>query len=106
MEEAGVAVGRAGAGQLDEGDERFRQVRRQYNAPFMTAMAVKVRDAQQSGRLTRSLDPEATAGALLAAMDRLPNYRQGFEKRGTSRAAMIETVALLLHSSLTGRSLG
>lgn len=90
----------------DEGDERFRQVRRQYNAPFMTAMAAKVRDAQQSGRLTRSLDPEATAGALLAAMDRLPNYRQGFEKRGTSRAAMIETVALLLHSSLTGRSLG
>jgi len=90
----------------DEGDERFRQVRRQYNAPFMAAMAGKVREAQGAGRLTRSLDPEATAGALLAALDRLPNYRQGFEKRGTSRSAMIETVALLLHSSLTGRPLG
>lgn len=90
----------------DEGDERFRQVRRDYNAPFMAAMAAKVRSAQSAGRLTNSLDAEATAGAMLAVMDRLPNFRQGFERRGTTRAAMIETVALLLHSSLTGRALG
>lgn len=86
----------------DEGEPRFRQVRRDYNAPFMTAMADKVRAAQHAGRLTTSLDPEATAGAMLAAMDRLPNYRQGFERRGTTREAMIETVAVLLHSSLAG----
>jgi hypothetical protein len=42
---------------------------------------------------------------MLAALDRLPNYREGFEKRGTSREAMIETVARLLHSSLTGEPL-
>jgi len=86
----------------DERDERFRQVRRDYNAPFMTAMVAKVRLAQNSGRLSTSLDAEATAGAMLAALDRLPNYREGFEKRGTSREAMIETVARLLYSSLTG----
>lgn len=86
----------------DERDERFRQVRRDYNAPFMTAMVAKVRLAQGSGRLSTSLDAEATAGAMLAALDRLPNYREGFEKRGTSREAMIETVARLLYSSLTG----
>lgn len=86
----------------DEGEPRFRQVRRDYNAPFMASMAEKVRSAQAAGRLTLSLDPEATAGAMLAAMDRLPNYRQGFEKRGTSRAAMIETVSVLLHSALVG----
>lgn len=89
----------------DEGDPRFRQVRRDYNAPFMATMAAKVRSAQQSGRLSSSLDAEATAGALLAVMDRLPNYRQGFEKRGTTRDAMIETVAMLVHSSLTGSPL-
>lgn len=86
----------------DEGDERFRQLRRDYNAPFMSAMAAKVRDAQSAGRVSRSLDPEATAGAMLAAMDRLPNYRQGFEKRGTSREALIETVAVLLAMTLIG----
>jgi len=89
----------------DENDQRFRQVRRDYNAPFMTKMSAKVRDAQALGRLTASLDPEATAGAMLAVMDRLPNYRQGFEKRGTTRNALIETVAVLLHSSLTGSTL-
>ncbi len=86
----------------DEGDERFRQLRRDYNAPFMAAMATKVRDAQAGGRVSLSLDPEATAGAMLAAMDRLPNYRQGFEKRGTSRDALIETVAVLLAMTLIG----
>ena len=86
----------------DERDERFRQVRRDYNAPFMTA---KVRSAQDVGRIAGAIDAEATAGAMLAALDRLPNYREGFEKRGTSREAMIETVARLLHSSLTGEPL-
>ena len=89
----------------DERDERFRQIRREYNAPFMAAMVAKVRAAQEAGRLSAALDAEATAGAMLAALDRLPNYREGFEKRGTSREAMIETVARLLHSSLTGESL-
>ena len=51
-------------------------------------------------------DAEATAGAVLAALDRLPNYRQNFEKRGTSRDAMIETVARLAHTALTGQPLG
>lgn len=89
----------------DERDERFRQVRRDYNAPFMKSMVAKVRSAQAVGRITQALDAEATAGAMLAALDRLPNYREGFEKRGTTREAMIETVSRLLHSSLTGEPL-
>ena len=89
----------------DEGETRFRAVRRAYNAPFMTAMAAKARRAQAEGRLSTLLDPEATAGAMLAVLDRLPNYREGFERRGTTRAAMIETVALLLVSSLDGDAL-
>ncbi len=89
----------------DEGESRFRAVRRAYNAPFMTAMAAKVRRAESEGRLTAPLDPEATAGAMLAVLDRLPNYREGFERRGTSRDAMVETVALLLRSSLDGEPL-
>ena len=76
-----------------------------YSEPFMAAMVAKVRAAQDARRLAPQLDAEATAGAVLAALDRLPNYRQNFEKRGTSRDAMIETVARLAHTALTGHSL-
>ncbi|NCY17313.1 MAG: TetR/AcrR family transcriptional regulator [Actinobacteria bacterium] len=89
----------------DDRDERFRAVRRAYSEPFMVAMVAKVRHAQGSGQLAAALDAEATAGAVLAALDRLPNYRQNFEKRGTSRDAMIETVARLAHTALTGHPL-
>ena len=90
----------------DDRDERFRTVRRAYSEPFMIAMVAKVRAAQRTGALAPQLDAEATAGAVLAALDRLPNYRQNFEKRGTSRDAMIETVARLAHTALTGQPLG
>ena len=89
----------------DDRDERFRDVRRAYSEPFMIAMVTKVRMAQTAGQVAAALDAEATAGAVLAALDRLPNYRQNFEKRGTSRDAMIETVARLAHTALTGHSL-
>ncbi len=89
----------------DDREERFRQVRRAYSEPFMIAMVAKVRSAQDAGQLSVALDAEATAGAVLAALDRLPNYRQNFEKRGTSRDAMIETVARLAHTALTGHPL-
>jgi len=89
----------------DDRDERFRAVRREYSEPFMVAMVAKVRTAQDARRLAPQLDAEATAGAVLAALDRLPNYRQNFEKRGTSRDAMIETVARLAHTALTGHAL-
>lgn len=86
----------------DERDERFRQVRRDYNAPFMTNMSNKVRDGIADGRLPADLDAQTVAGAMLAALDRLPNYREVFEKRGTTRQAMTETMARLLVTSLTG----
>ena len=86
----------------DERDERFRQVRREYNAPFMTTMSNKVTDAIAAQRLPAELDAQTVAGAMLAALDRLPNYREMFEKRGTTRQAMTETMARLLVTSLTG----
>lgn len=89
----------------DERDRRFRRIRRHYNAPFMAAMAAKVRAAQARGGISSALDAETTAGAMLSALDRLPNFREMFERRGASRAAMVETMARLLHSTLTGSSL-
>jgi len=86
----------------DERDPRFRLVRTAYNEGFMAAMVAVVREAQVSGRLPASMDPDATAGAMLSVLDRVPSYRESFERRGTPREAMVETIALVLHSTLTG----
>jgi AcrR family transcriptional regulator len=86
----------------DELDPRFRAVRRSYNEPLLAAMVTKVTDAQDAGRLPLDLDPFATAGAMLAVLDRLTSFRETFERRGTSRTAMVATVTRILHTALTG----
>lgn len=86
----------------DELDPRFRAVRRSYNEPLLAAMVGKVEGAQTAGRLPLDLEPFATAGAMLAVLDRLTSFRETFERRGTSRTAMVATVARILHTALTG----
>jgi len=86
----------------DEFDPRFRSVRRSYNEPLLAVMVVKVKGAQDARRLPLDLDPFATAGAMLAVLDRLTSFRETFERRGTSRSAMVATVARILHTTLTG----
>ena len=86
----------------DELDPRFRRVRHAYNEGFMVAMVAVVREAETAGRLPGVMDPDATAGAMLSVLDRVPSYREAFERRGTSREAMVETIARVLHTTLTG----
>ena len=86
----------------DERDPRFRAVRNDYNNRFMAVMVALVGEAQAAHRVVPELDPDATAGAMLAVLDRLTSYRESFERRGTSREAMVEAVARILHTTLTG----
>ena len=86
----------------DEREKRFQRIRVAYNEQFMTAMVALVRRAQADRRLPAVMDPEAAAGAMLAVLDRVPSYRESFERRGTSREAMVETIARILYGTLTG----
>ncbi len=86
----------------DEREPRFRRVRNEYNNQFMVVMVERVREGQAAGRLPQGMDPDATAGAMLSVLDRVPSYRESFEKRGTSREAMVETIARILFGTLTG----
>ena len=86
----------------DERDKPFQRIRVAYNEQFMTAMVALVRRAQADRRLPAVMDPEAAAGAMLAVLDRVPSYRESFERRGTSREAMVETIARILYGTLTG----
>lgn len=86
----------------DEREPRFRRVRNEYNNQFMVVMVERVREGQTAGRLPQGMDPDATAGAMLSVLDRVPSYRESFEKRGTTREAMVETIARILFGTLTG----
>ena len=86
----------------DERDKPFQRIRVAHNEQFMTAMVALVRRAQADRRLPAVMDPEAAAGAMLAVLDRVPSYRESFERRGTSREAMVETIARILYGTLTG----
>ncbi len=86
----------------DERDKRFQRIRVAYNDQFMKAMVALVHRAQADRRLPAVMDPEAAAGAMLAVIDRVPSYRESFERRGTSREAMVETIARILYGTLTG----
>lgn len=88
----------------EEGDPAFRKVRSQANLRLIEVMGQMVRDGQQAGRLPETLDPFATAAAMLAMIERLLAYQAEMGRRGTTRHALRETLATILYQTLTGRS--
>jgi AcrR family transcriptional regulator len=88
----------------EEGDPAFRAVRSKANLRLIEGMSQMVRDGQRAGRLTDTLDPFATAAAMLAMIERLLAYQTELGRRGTSRHALRETLATILYQTLTGRS--
>jgi AcrR family transcriptional regulator len=87
----------------EEGDIRFRRLRQRSYLTFMNLLVDKVEAGQAAGRLSTSLDAYATAGAMMAVLERLTAFHREFERRGVSRDQLIETVARLLYENLTGR---
>ena len=53
--------------------------------------------------LERTLQVLGAAGALVAMMERMAAYHFEFEGRGVSRQAMVETMAHIVHQTVTGR---
>ncbi len=86
----------------EEGDERFREKRRETQVPMLRSLAAMVRASAKAGRLSTDIDPVATAAAMLAMLERLVSYRQGLELRGTSAKATEATLARILFQTVTG----
>lgn len=55
----------------EEGDARFQEARRQSVIPLMNALTSQIDLAQQHGRVPKRLSPRASAGAILALLERL-----------------------------------
>lgn len=86
----------------EEGDSDFRRSRRRAALPLIQAMAAQVEKSQLAGRVDESLEPFATAAAMMAMLERLLAYQHELAQRGTTREALRETLAGILHRTLAG----
>ena len=85
-----------------EGDERFRSVRIQALGPITERLAGKIADGQRDGRVDVAISPYAAAAALVAMLERMAAFHVDLEDYGVSRQDMVETVARVIHQTVTG----
>lgn len=86
-----------------EGDQRFRQVRVRALSTVTDRLADKVAEGQAAGKIPLEITPYAAAGAMVAMLERMADFHLELETRGVSRAAMVETLARIVHQTVTGR---
>lgn len=86
----------------DDGDINFRSMRSRANLLLLRRMADIVSAGQTAGRVSTTLDPFATAAAMMAMLDRLLAYQNELMRRGTSKAAQRETLTAILFQTLAG----
>lgn len=87
----------------EEGDPAFREARSKANLLLIQSMMKMVEQAQTAGRLPATMHPFVTATAMIATIERLLPYRAEIARRGAPAESLRDTIAILLHRSLTGR---
>jgi AcrR family transcriptional regulator len=87
-----------------EGDVRFRTLRRNSNRPFIDGLAAHVQAAQRAGRVEPALSPITAAAALMALLERMAAFHADLEFMGSNRADVVETCARIVHQTIEGRS--
>lgn len=85
-----------------EGDARFRSLRRAANLPFIDGLAAHVRTAQEAGRVDPALSPITAAAALMALLERMAAFHVDLESLGSNRADVVETCARIVHQTIEG----
>lgn len=86
-----------------EGDRRFRAVRNRSLQPLTEAVAAKVAQAQNGGKVDDGISPVAAAAALVAMLERMAAFHTDLEPLGASRDDVVETTARIIYQTVTGR---
>lgn len=86
----------------DEGDERFKAVRRRAMSPVLLGLARQFEVSQRAGRVSMHEDPRSAATAMGAILERMGAYHRELANSGVSREKLIETSARILHRGVTG----
>ncbi len=87
----------------EEGDTRFREARIRTLGVVTEKLRAQIADAQAAGRVDPEVAPYAAAAGLVAMMERMAAYHLDLEPRGTTRDDIVETVARIIHQTVTGR---
>jgi AcrR family transcriptional regulator len=87
----------------EEGDQRFREVRVRTLSQITDRVRKQIVDAQAAGRVAPEVQPYAAAAGLVAMLERMAAYHVSIEDRGLTRAEMVETLARVIHGTVTGR---
>lgn len=86
----------------EEGDPRFRGVRRRVHGPVIEAFAAEILRNQEAGRVAREIHPVAAAAALAAILERLAAYHAELQTFGITREHLVETTARILVRTVAG----
>jgi AcrR family transcriptional regulator len=85
----------------EEGDDRFLIAREQSARAFLEALSERVSDAIAAGRMTSSIDALATAGVLVAMLERLGAIANVYSDE-FPHEEMMRSAAFLIASALAG----
>ena len=85
-----------------EGEPRFRQMRIESLSNITDRLADRIAENKAAGRISTGITPYPAAAALVAMMGRMAAYHYELEERGVGRDAMVETVAHIVHQTVTG----
>jgi AcrR family transcriptional regulator len=88
--------------QAQEGDQRFRRLRKQANAPFMERFAAEIGSGRVAGRVPGDVSPVAGAAALMALLERMATFHEDLEELGVGRTDLVDTTARILHQTVAG----
>jgi len=88
----------------DEGDRRFRSVRRRAHTDLLDRLAGHIEASQKAGRVDPAIHPHAAAAAMAAILERLSAYHREIEPLGITRENLVETCAHILLQTVTGRA--
>ena len=87
----------------EEGDARFREVRIRTLSRITERLRKQIAEGQAGGRVAAEVQPYAAAAGLVAMLERMAAHHVNIEDRGLSREEMVETLARIIHGTVTGR---
>ncbi|MBA3654234.1 MAG: TetR/AcrR family transcriptional regulator [Actinobacteria bacterium] len=87
----------------EEGDARFRDVRIRTLSRITDRLRMQIVAAQTGGRVAPELQAYAAAAGLVAMLERMAAHHVSIEDRGLSRADLVETLARIIHGTVTGQ---
>lgn len=85
-----------------EGDDRFRAVRKAALRPLLDGLAGRIEASQRAGAVAGALSAPTAAAALMAMLERMAAFHVDLEAYGASRADVVETSARIVFETVTG----